>query len=95
MSDVRDPGPENVDKILDDLEDLRRPPTEVARQARRLRAHIAALRARVQHCINIHGDDALYDPALEHDLGGSRVNALEAAATPGSRHFDPNGGRKA
>lgn len=42
--DVKDPGPATADKILDDLEGYELQPTEVARQARRLRAHIAALR---------------------------------------------------
>jgi predicted ribonuclease YlaK len=45
VSDVRDPGAQIADKILDDLEALDLQPTEVARQARRLRAHIEALRA--------------------------------------------------
>lgn len=41
---VTDPGPEAVDKILRTLEDMALPPTDVARQSRRLRAHIEALR---------------------------------------------------
>lgn len=44
MTEVRDPGPEVVDKILDDLEECKWSPADVARQARRLRAHIEALR---------------------------------------------------
>jgi hypothetical protein len=45
--DVKDPGPEAVEKILDDLEGYELQPTVVARHARRLRAHIAALRKRL------------------------------------------------
>jgi hypothetical protein len=45
VTDVTDPGPEAVDKILDSLETFKWSPTDVARQARRLRAHIEALRA--------------------------------------------------
>lgn len=44
MTETRDPGREVADKILDDLEQLSLQPTEVARQARRLRAHIVRLR---------------------------------------------------
>lgn len=47
MSEVRDPGPEAADKILDGLEDYKWAPTDVARQARRLRAHIDELRAQI------------------------------------------------
>lgn len=43
-ADVRDPGREAADKILDGLEEFVDPPAEVARKARRLRAHIEALR---------------------------------------------------
>lgn len=43
--DVRDPGPEAVDRLLNDLEEKVWNPTDVARAARRLRAHILALRA--------------------------------------------------
>lgn len=39
-----DPGPEVADKILRDLEELELQPKDVARNARRLRAHIEALR---------------------------------------------------
>jgi hypothetical protein len=48
-TEVADPGPEAVDKILDSLETFKWSPTDVARQARRLRAHIEALRARVSN----------------------------------------------
>lgn len=48
MNEARDPGPETADKILDDLESYELQPTEVARQARRLRAHIWALRDRIE-----------------------------------------------
>jgi hypothetical protein len=44
MTDLPDPGAEIVDKILDELEASKWSPAEVARQARRLRAHIEALR---------------------------------------------------
>lgn len=90
MVDLPDPGPETVDKILDDLEEARWSPAEVARQARRLRAHIEGLRARVRICKNIHGDDALYDPELA-ELAGEPVSALragaEAAASGTRRRF--------
>jgi hypothetical protein len=51
MTDVRDPGPEVVDKILGELEECKWSPTDVARQARRLRAHIEALRTKVDRLI--------------------------------------------
>lgn len=44
MTDVRDPGRAAADKILDGLEDFSHQPADVARQARRLRAHIDVLR---------------------------------------------------
>jgi hypothetical protein len=49
LAPQRDPGPAVVDKILDGLEEFADPPAEVARKARRLRAHIAALREVVSH----------------------------------------------
>lgn len=48
---VRDPGPEAADRILSDLEELDHQPTEVARQARRLRAHIEGLRAHIRELV--------------------------------------------
>ena len=44
---MRDPGPEAVDRMLNDMEEKAWAPTDVARFARRLRAHIAALRAQI------------------------------------------------
>lgn len=52
MAEVQDPGPEVADKILDGLENFVDPPTEVARKARRLRAHIEALRAQLDDLTN-------------------------------------------
>ena len=46
MAEVRDPGPEAVDAILREMEEMVLKPTDVARQSRRLRAHIAGLRAK-------------------------------------------------
>lgn len=47
-----DPGPKIVDRILDDLEEMSWPPATVARQARRLRAHIEGLRAQISNSEN-------------------------------------------
>lgn len=46
MKAVRLPSHAAVDKTLDELEQLRWPPSHVARQAQRLRAYIADLRRR-------------------------------------------------
>lgn len=47
MAEIRDPGPEAVEKIFEDLEGLELQPAVVARHARRLRAHVEALREEI------------------------------------------------
>lgn len=70
MSDVRDPGPVIVDKILRDLEDLVSPPTEVARQARRLRAHIEGLRGAREAFLDLIADAVEFKEEPDGDEGG-------------------------
>ena len=89
-NDAKDPGPATVDKILCDLEGLILPPTDVARQARRIRAHVEALWAEVERLRNIANDGGLIDPDLLK-LAGRRLSALEASMA-GPRNFDPQFG---
>ncbi len=63
LAPVRDPGPEVVAKILDGLEQFSDPPVEVARKARRLRAHIDALNDRIEE---LEGEAE--DARVERDL---------------------------
>lgn len=49
VAEVRDPGPDAVDRLLVDMEELILKPTDVARSARRLRAHIQTLRAKIAY----------------------------------------------
>jgi hypothetical protein len=72
MSDVRDPGPEAVDKILDGLEEFVDPPAEVARKARRLRAHIKALRQAIMlmgNCGACGGSGSYKDKGFRGERG--------------------------
>ena len=73
MSDLPDPGPETVDKILTDLEECRWSPADVARQARRLRAHIEALRVRAAEIEGLRSQVERLRGALLKIAAGGRM----------------------
>jgi hypothetical protein len=91
MTDVRDPGPEIVDKILDELEECKWSPTDVARQARRLRAHIEALRC-PEFAVLVN---ALAECPLTTETTGVAHDQMGDALVIGARAWrfgDPTGG---
>ena len=72
---TRDPGPVTADRILDDLEGLVLRPADVARQARRLRAHIQTLREAKEE-----GKPMKSQTVIHYDLSDGQHGAFYRAA---------------